>query len=168
MDEPVDDERIRQIRDSMEDRKTQDLLEIWRKNDRDEWAPETFEAIRQVLLSRGFQVPRQGENNPKEVDVVDQPTRAVAHSDHKNFTRIAFYAKVMSWIVAVILGLMVIAVVATFIQMISAQQDLTSNLLLCIVLVLPVVLCGFVWIALQGISVGISILLDIKENTRRV
>lgn len=167
MDEPVDYERIRLIRDSMEDRKTQDLLEIWRKHDRDEWAPETFEAIRQVLLSRGFQVPRRGENNPKEVDVVDQPTRAAARSDHENFKRIAFYAKVMSQVVAVILGLMVIAVVAILIQEISAQQDLTSNLMMVVVLVLPVVFCGFVWIVLQGISVGILILLDIKENTRR-
>lgn len=40
---------------------TQELLEIWSKNDRSEWSGEAFEAIRVLLSERLESVPVQGE-----------------------------------------------------------------------------------------------------------
>jgi tetratricopeptide (TPR) repeat protein len=52
MDEELDQDRITQIRRQLENYPTEQLTEIWRQHNQQEWTPEAFEAIRQILTSR--------------------------------------------------------------------------------------------------------------------
>jgi hypothetical protein len=52
MNEPLDSDRIAQIRVRLQSRDTGELLEIWQDHDENRWTPEAFEAIRQILRER--------------------------------------------------------------------------------------------------------------------
>jgi tetratricopeptide (TPR) repeat protein len=52
MGENLDAKRIAQIRRELENYSTEQLTEIWRRHDLDEWTEEAFEAIRQILAAR--------------------------------------------------------------------------------------------------------------------
>ncbi len=45
--------------DYMGSKSTEEIVQIWRKNDRTKYPEEAFEAIRQVLEERGKKIPRQ-------------------------------------------------------------------------------------------------------------
>lgn len=45
---------------------TQELLAIWKENDREDYTEDAFEAIKQLLQERGVSVPTQNEFVPKE------------------------------------------------------------------------------------------------------
>ena len=168
MDQPVDADRIQQIRNSFEDRDTADLLEIWQKNDRQEWTPEAFEAIRQILLERNGTVPEQavnaGENPPQE----EASDPVGTYYDPEKLTRVATFAKSLAWAVIVLFGLLVVFLVIVLMQTFSSTNVLMSVLQILIVLLLPLVYCGISWVMLQAVGEGIYVLMDIEDNTRRM
>jgi len=49
----MNEKLIATIKDKFESRDTDDLLAMWNEENRDEWSDEAFEAVRQVLASRG-------------------------------------------------------------------------------------------------------------------
>jgi len=55
----MSDEIRRQIYNELNLRETEDLLEIWRKNDRKEWSDIAFEVIREILSKRLDEIPPQ-------------------------------------------------------------------------------------------------------------
>ena len=58
----LDPKRIAQIRRELENYTTEQLTEIWRQHDREQWTEEAFAAIRQILASRpAVQLPAQAE-----------------------------------------------------------------------------------------------------------
>ncbi|MBN1536683.1 MAG: DUF4870 domain-containing protein [Anaerolineales bacterium] len=50
-------ERVVCIRKELDFYETSNLLEIWQLHDHDEWTDEAFDAIRQILISRGVELP---------------------------------------------------------------------------------------------------------------
>jgi hypothetical protein len=50
---------VDQMRDYMSSKSTEELLQIWRENDRTKYEEEAFEAIRQILEERGEKIPSQ-------------------------------------------------------------------------------------------------------------
>ncbi len=50
----------KQIREALELKPTDELLEIWKTNDRVEWSEEAFEAVREILKRRRVKAGRQG------------------------------------------------------------------------------------------------------------
>ena len=59
MDTALNAYLVNEIRSQMSMRETEELLEIWYVQDIDEWSPEAFEAIRQILLDRLGRLPAQ-------------------------------------------------------------------------------------------------------------
>lgn len=55
----MDTKIVRTIRDRMQEKSTQELVEIWTQNDRTQWTEYAFEAIRQLLEERGYPIPPQ-------------------------------------------------------------------------------------------------------------
>ncbi len=53
----MDEQRIAQIRERLDWRKTEDLIAIWKAHNTKEWTEEAFEAIRQILLTRVDSLP---------------------------------------------------------------------------------------------------------------
>lgn len=50
---------IEQITENLRKKETEELVEIWKENDRNQYSDEAFEAIRQILAERGQTIPPQ-------------------------------------------------------------------------------------------------------------
>jgi hypothetical protein len=67
---------ITEFRTHYQDKPTEELLDIWRKNDRATYREEAFEAIRQILVDRKCDLPPQDQlvlvanNHDKSQNVV--------------------------------------------------------------------------------------------------
>ena len=57
----MSDDLRKQIYLNFRRRETEELLEIWRTNDRYEWSEMTFDVIREILQERQVELPPQGE-----------------------------------------------------------------------------------------------------------
>ena len=55
------DELHKQIRQRMNERSTEELLNTWQENNREDWTDEAFDAIREILIERGENIPAQNE-----------------------------------------------------------------------------------------------------------
>jgi hypothetical protein len=53
-----------QIAQNMQQKTTEELLEIWGSNDRGQWSDSAFNAISQTLSERGVSIPPQGDFAP--------------------------------------------------------------------------------------------------------
>ncbi len=57
----MSDDFKRQIRDSFEQKETEELLALWQANNRAEWSALSFEVIAEILQDRLGEIPAQGE-----------------------------------------------------------------------------------------------------------
>jgi hypothetical protein len=96
------------------------------------------------------------------------PAEPDTYHDQKTMTRIAVYASRLS-LLFLALFLLVGAVIALFIWWyISDRAGFVLEIFIAYMMyaLAPFILSGFFWIALQFISEGIYLLLDIEDNTR--
>ena len=68
----MNEEFRRQIYNELNLRETEDLLEIWKENDRVEWSNETFEVIEEILKNRKVEIPQQDEPIHEDDDEDDR------------------------------------------------------------------------------------------------
>ncbi len=95
-----------------------------------------------------------------------EPVESDTYHDQKTMMRISVYASRLSMLFLV-LFLLVGAVIAMFIWWyISGRFALEIFIAYMMYALGPFLLSGFFWIALQFISEGIYLLLDIEDNTR--
>jgi hypothetical protein len=171
MNDSQNSEGIQLIRRSLEDRDTAELLEIWQKNDPGEWSPEAFQAIREILIERIGSVPDQQAREPEaqgEVESESEPeSEPDTYYERKNMIRLASRAKNLSVVVIVLFGLILIAVLISFLPVLLAPFSQPQNFLIFLItLLVAFSLCAFFWIVLQVIGEGAYLLMDIEENTR--
>src|ERR1043165_9307374 len=57
----MNNEFRQQIYNELNLRETDDLLDIWLENNREEWSDEAFSVISEILKQRGTEIPRQDE-----------------------------------------------------------------------------------------------------------
>lgn len=50
---PMNKKSIKRIRQSMEAKSTEELLKIWEEMDTEQWSPEAFDVVKQLLEERG-------------------------------------------------------------------------------------------------------------------
>lgn len=55
----MNDDLSKEIEGALKKKTTEELLEIWQKNDREEWSDEAFDAIYRLLEERGEDIPEQ-------------------------------------------------------------------------------------------------------------
>ncbi|MFH2107810.1 MAG: hypothetical protein ABII93_03995 [Chrysiogenia bacterium] len=53
----MENEKIHKIQNKMEDKSSIELLDIWKKNDLNEWTGKAMEAIKRILISRNQKLP---------------------------------------------------------------------------------------------------------------
>ena len=53
----------KQIHGNLNSKGTDELLEIWKANDRADWSDIAFDVIREILQERGVEIPQQNEPN---------------------------------------------------------------------------------------------------------
>jgi hypothetical protein len=110
---------MRQLADfqaSYQDKPTEELLDIWRKNDRSIYRDEVFEAIRQILIDRKCDLPSQ-----------DQLSIAVAQSEKASsvvitgidvpFWDLVFF--MVKWTVASVPAMIIIGLIGAAVWMLA-------------------------------------------------
>lgn len=55
------DDLRNQIYSTMNLKETDELIEIWRTNNRKEWTDTTFEVVKDILMARGTEIPNQDD-----------------------------------------------------------------------------------------------------------
>jgi len=67
---------VQYIRKNMETKTTEDLLRIWIENDTEQWSPEAFEVVYQLLKERGERIPLEKDTvGPKIEDLKNENIR---------------------------------------------------------------------------------------------
>jgi len=66
----IDFKMVEMIKEKLNTKDTQELTEIYQQHDRGRWSNETFEAIRQLLLIRGEDIPTEPQSEPEFVSVL--------------------------------------------------------------------------------------------------
>lgn len=77
-----------QIYNNLNIKETEELLEIWQEQDTDEWRPEVFEIIEQILARRlGYTPSRELENSPSSIPeqngIQDEVGTAIQHAERR-------------------------------------------------------------------------------------
>lgn len=67
----MNDNLSKQIREHLNLKTTDELLEIWQDNDRVEWSEAAFEVIQEILTERGEEIPEQDEPIHEHIEEVD-------------------------------------------------------------------------------------------------
>lgn len=65
----MDKKIVEQIRENMDPKSTDELVKIWKENDREQYSEAAFEAIKQLLLDRGQTLPPQAEPQKEESQI---------------------------------------------------------------------------------------------------
>jgi len=129
---------------------TEDLLAIWRANDRAEWTSTAFDAIQKILLERLGSVPEQAA----------PPAREEAFYDLDRVITLAERTTTASWIV---LGGFVLVGLFSFVSELFGSTFSWTQ----VVNLLPTFLLGiFFFTILRVLSEALYLLLELAENSR--
>jgi hypothetical protein len=142
-----------QIHDRLQEKDTGELLEIWKKNNRDEWSDTAFSIIHDILLDRlGSEPPPQGA--PFEEEAEEE-----TFLDIDKIASLSAISNAIAWVVLVGYA---IAWVANLLLGFSGSIPLSQ-----IFALLPLLLQGlFLFVVLRFVSEALYLLLEIVENTR--
>ncbi len=149
---------------SLNQKDTQELVKIWQENNSSTWTPETFAAIREILLERLGKIPEQTTLVPDTEDDT--------YSDPERLDRIAGWARVLSWIILIFFFVKpVIEIYLLWGYSSASIGDLSSFFLNILLSGNPSILSEFflgvvLFVILQALGEGIYLFMDIEENTR--
>jgi len=68
-------EGVEGIKQVLNEKTTEELLDIWTKNDRSEWREEAFVAIQSILSFRNVHLPKQEEYKPDQMAIEKKSTQ---------------------------------------------------------------------------------------------
>ncbi len=165
----MDQELKDQIRSKMQEKDTQELIAIWKKNDRTEWHEETFDVIREVLMERTGELPAQGLDADADTPSAaehDEDERDVSYN-YDRLTAAAHWASNLSWLflgVGVVMSGSELLYVFLNRASFNAVTIIASLALWC----MAALLATFFFVLLQIIAEGVWLLIDIEDNTRNI
>lgn len=159
MTEQSSDALSKRLYENMRQKSTDELLQIWKENDRTEWSDEAYVAIRQVLGERNVSLPAQAA--PAVVEDDDNDPNADA------LVRLSTWANLLAWFgLLVTLGISGINIVS---MLSSTGLNLGVAEIFNILSALLILLVGcFLFIFFQLVSKGIFVMLDILDNTTEI
>jgi ABC-type multidrug transport system fused ATPase/permease subunit len=144
------------IRSKMLEKSTEDLIEIWVKNDREEWSDLAFEVVGEVLHQRIGDLPDQ-----------EQPEKRLeeASIDRERLSMIANRVTLISWVVLVVA---IVYLCWGALSILTSGSASPQNFLLALASILMVAILGLsLFGLLQALSSIILVLADIRDNTQR-
>jgi len=183
----MDNSLRHEIHNRMNLKETDELLEIWQKNDRAEWSEEAFDVVRDVLKERGVDIPKQGQpvyvhqevKNNELHDFTDEERRIM---DDRNPP--AFYdpldalltARQIDKIAKVMVGFIAVYSVANFPESFGIVQayflrNPNSALMYLVTLLLVAANAGIgmivAYLPLKALSRVLRILMEMEFNSRK-
>jgi hypothetical protein len=82
----MSDRIAEQIRQNFTAKNSDELLQIWKENDRERWSGDAFEAIKQILIERGLTIPAQSPEKPSGVTSPEQRKKSYKRNGRKRKT----------------------------------------------------------------------------------
>jgi hypothetical protein len=144
---------------------TEELLEIWKTNDRSVWSDAGFKAIKKILIERQGSVPPQ-QAAPAE----DEPDSGTYY-DIDKISSISTIANVLAWVILVGDAIALIAYLflgtqsnsVNLFKYLTSMSNVMNLLIWCVVYILPGL---FFFVVLRVLSESIYVLVEIAENSR--
>jgi hypothetical protein len=164
-----DDSYFSQIYTHLDEKDTDELLEIWRKNDRSEWTDEAFNALGLLLLQRVGKLPEQGPPlDEHDAQLYEEEQRRGLYPAERRLIWIAELARNLSWVNLVLA--VAYAVYRLFrnsipqapapaFGFVMTDQGLGSLFSIADSLILA----GVIFVLLQAVAEIIYLLMDIRE-----
>ncbi len=179
-----------QIYSNLDLKETDELLEIWKTNDRVEWAEEAFQAIKEILAKRAVEIHEQSEpvyehdqdeeefdeNNFSEVEL-----KIIDDENPPDFYDPLEVLKLTKWIDLAAKVVIVLYIVFNLMNFPSDQriaqsyftgsQDLGSVLVYVVAIVLmtinAVISIAIVYFPLKALARILKILMEMEFNSRK-
>jgi hypothetical protein len=105
----------KQIYSSLNLKQTDELIDIWQKNDRVEWTETTFEVLREILQERLGELPPQNEPVFEYIEEIDEIDRDVIIDDDDN-PPVFYKPKEVLWLETWLYRAAIAAIVATVVS----------------------------------------------------
>lgn len=167
-----DDSLRKSIFENFSFKETDELLEIWQGNKRDEWSDLSFDVIEQILRERGVEIPPQddsaAEPESEEIDEIEEtPSTPNNQPTFYKPQELLFYidaASVTAWVVLV-------AYTVSGLRAFLDSDFYSAPLLLlsAITTFLGQALGGVISFAfLKGISLALGVLMEFEFNSRKI
>lgn len=139
-----------QIYKKLQEKETEELLEIWQQNNRDEWSDNAFTAIHEILLER------LGSEPPQQEALAEDETGKYLFFDQDKVVSLSDNINTVAWFV--LGGYIVVWIGNLFSAGITAQ---------ILVATLYLLIQGFVFfLILRFLAQALNLLLEIVENTQ--
>ena len=139
-----------QIYNKLQEKETEELLEIWQQNNRDEWSDNAFTAIHEILFER------MGSDPPQQEALPEDETGKYLFFDLDKVVSLSDNINTVAWFV--LGGYIVVWIGNLFSGGLTAQT---------VIALLYVLIQGFVFfLILRFLAQALNLLLEIVENTR--
>jgi hypothetical protein len=167
------DEYQSKIYAHLKEKDTDELLKIWKENNRSEWTEEAFDAIWSILSDRLGEVPEQGEPRDEYDDQVDEQEAEEQAAEggyptERKLIWIAELARNVSWVnvgVAVVYALY--RLFAGFSNPQPIGGEVSLGLMQSFGILFPIVdslvFAAVIFVLLQAVAEIIYLIMDIRE-----
>ena len=179
----------KQIYNTLNLKETDELIEIWKKNDRVEWTEDTFNVIQEILQERLEELPPQdepileytddneGEDSKEETDfdfVIDDENLPEFYNPHEvlrleKWLYQAAIAAIIASIISSLLGLQQTQRIVLGFFMNNIEMNSTAWLIAIIIFVFAVGLqCILIYFPLKALGSILKILMEMEFNSRGI
>ena len=176
----------KQIYDRLNQKETDELVEIWKKNDQVEWTEDAFNIIREILLERLGEIPSQGdpifehieEAEPKD-DTEDE--LALSDDDMPEFYNPHDVLKLEKWLFRAAIAAIIASVISNIIELPNLHNVIWSynsgnvvwNIISWIIAIVAFVFlvglqCIVIYFPLKALGSILEILMAIEFSSRGV
>ena len=176
----------KQIYNYFNSKETDELVEIWKTNDRVEWSEAAFDAIKEILEQRLIEFPSQNEpifDKDKKGDIYDENTPFDKYTDPTNAPILYKPKEVLwmnYWLNRIAIPAIVITVIVSVPELFRTEQlansimgnpewDFLAWLIAIVIGGLAISLqCAFVYISLKALAFILKIHMEMEFNSRGV
>lgn len=169
------------VYNTLKERDTEELLDIWQKNDRYEWSDVAFDAIKQILLQRLGEIPEQGE---PIYDQEELKTRGEEKSEQEEENEPVFYKPrdvlaLELWLNRAAIAMVVIAILINLLNFgntrrivlglfATSRNYVILEWVIALVLTILNIIVGSViyYFSLKALSSILKILMEMEFNSR--
>jgi len=168
-----------QIYKTLNLKNTDELLEIWETNDREEWSDTAFEVIEEILQGRGVEIPEQQVDNSEgftkqELKIIDDDNPPEFYDSFEVLQLIKWlkWASIASIVIALAFGLFAwIVTRSIFLQIYGAESWSMFNVFSSTCFPLIIMTIGFyvvfLYLPLKALARILEILMEMEFNSRK-
>lgn len=178
----------KQIYGTLNLKDTDELLDIWEANNKEEWSESAFDVIKDILTGRSVEIPEQGnfvpdeteneENETEPEEFTESETKVLNDENPPTFYNPFEVLKVSGWIEIAAKVMVGFILVYNLIHYSSSRNIISSYfannpipflemfLTLILIAINFAIGAGFTYFALIALSKGLRILMEMEFNSR--